>query len=190
MTRRIRLFAVLLVLAAISAGGMNHVEAARPFHATRSDPALESWRWRTFHELEGKGATCLTEGPDGSVYFGTDEGVRVCNGVRWGLFGSEDGITGAPVNTLLRADDGSVYAGTETSLLKLNGTSWETVFPPEGNLHWRFTDLEEARDGSIWAATNWGALRIKGPEAHLYTTDGIGRAVRAIAPYVRLRCAL
>jgi len=68
----------------------------------------------------------------------------------------------------------------------LNGTSWETVFPPEGNLHWRFTDLEEARDGSIWAATNWGALRIKGPEAHLYTTDGIGRAVRAIAPYVRL----
>lgn len=166
-------------------GWSSDIYGAGPFRPIETDPVEETWRWRQFRELEGEGLSCLTEGPNGSIYFGTDEGVRVYNGLRWGVFRGEDGIVGAPVNALLTAKDGSIYAGTETSLVKYDGSAWSVVFPPSGDLHWRFTDLEQAADGSIWAATNWGALHLDGDGNVLYTTDAIGKAVRRVASYVR-----
>jgi hypothetical protein len=186
MAFRLRYLIGLSATIVLFLGGVPDICAAGSFVPIQKDPVEESWRWRSFHELEGQGLSCLTEGPDGSVLFGTDEGVRVYNGVKWGVYRREDGIVGAPVNTLLTTSHGSVYAGTETSLLRLNGSQWEVVFPTKGDLHWRFTDLEEAQDGSIWAATNWGALRLQGKKSYLYTTDAIGKSVKRIAPYIRL----
>lgn len=185
MTSHIRFLVGWSACVILCFGIWTDVRAASSYVPIPGDPVEESWRWRTFHELEGHGLSCLTEGPDGSVLFGTDDGVRVYNGLRWGVYQEEDGIVGAPVNTLLTAKDGTIYAGTETSLLKFDGSNWTTAFPPEGDLHWRFTDLEEAGDGSIWAATNWGALNINNGAFYLYTTDAIGRAVRQVAPYLK-----
>lgn len=184
MSLRIRFLTGLFATVVLYFGCSADIFAAGSYIPTMKDPVEESWRWRSFRELEGQGLSCLTEGADGMVWFGTDDGVRVYDGLNWGSYRREDGIIGAPVNTLLTTKDGSIYAGTETSMLKFDGTSWEVVFPTEGNLHWRFTDLEEAQDGSIWAATNWGALLLQDGKFYLYTTDAIGRSVRRIAPYV------
>ena len=160
--------------------------AVRPYTPVHPDPVLEPWRWRTFPELKGLGLRCMAEDRDGNMWFGTDEGVRVYDGVKWTAYTEEDGLPGAPVNLLCAARDGGVYAGTEMGIGRFSGENWTRVFPPEGDHPWLINDLMEAADRSLWAGTAWGALHLSQDRWTLYTTEEMGDALRVLAPYVQL----
>ncbi|OGG54366.1 MAG: hypothetical protein A3F84_09050 [Candidatus Handelsmanbacteria bacterium RIFCSPLOWO2_12_FULL_64_10] len=173
--------------------------AIRPYTPVHPDPVLEPWRWRSFPALNGLGLQCMAEAKDKSIWFGVDDGVRRYDGVHWTAYTEKDGLYGAPVVTLLGSRDGSVYAGTAMGISRFWEGKWRRVFPPEGDpstlrqaqgsgqaLPWLIYDLMEARDGSVWAGTGWGALRLSQDEWTLYTTEQMGAALRALAPYVRL----
>ncbi len=160
--------------------------AATPYQPVHPDPVLESWRWRSFPELKGLGLSCMAEDKDGNMWFGTNDGVRRYDGVRWTAYTPADGLPGAPVYALCVTRDGSVYAGAELGISRFSDGKWRPVFPSEGNLSWFIWDLMEASDGSLWAGTSWGALRLDREESTLYTTEETGAALKLIAPYVRL----
>ncbi len=162
------------------------LHAATPYQPVHPDPVLESWRWRSFPELKGLGLQCMAEDKDGNMWFGTNDGVRCYDGIRWTAYTPADGLPGAPVYALCVTRDGSVYAGADLGISRFSGEKWRPVFPPEGNVPWFIRDLVEASDGSLWAGTWWGALRLDREELTLYTTEETGAALKLIAPYVRL----
>ncbi len=150
--------------------------AASPYQPVYPDPALESWRWRSFPELKGVGLQCMAQDREGNMWFGTDEGVRRYDGVRWTVFTPEDGVYGTPVTALCATRDGRVYAGTSLGISRFSEGGWGRVFPGEGDRDFSISDLMEASDGSVWAGTDRGALRLNGGESTLYTTKEMGAA--------------
>jgi hypothetical protein len=73
----------LLWLLGLAMGPVAPARASQPFHPTLADPVVEPWRWRTFPELSGLGLQCLTEGKDGTMWFGTADGAWSYDGLQW-----------------------------------------------------------------------------------------------------------
>ena len=74
------------------------LDAAEPYQPVRPDPVLESWRWKSFPELKGRGLFCMAEDGDGNMWFGVRDGVMrwstldaVYSG-RWDLWFSSLGV--------------------------------------------------------------------------------------------------
>ena len=176
----------LVLLAALCLLAVEDAWPARPYRPVYLDPLLEPWRWRSFPELKGLGLRCLAEAGDGSMWFGTDTGVRRYDGMGWTIYTQQDGLLGAPVDVLCAVRDGSIYAATEMGISRFGGVAWRHVFPPEGDRTWPINDVMEASDGSIWAGTAWGAVHLKEAEATLYTSEEMGRVLRELAPAVRV----
>ena len=160
--------------------------AIRPYRPRHPDPVLQSWRWRSFPELRGMGLRCFAQAGNGSLWFGTDEGVTCYDGLRWTTYGPSDGLRGTPVNYLCAGRDGSVYAGTDMGIARFHGGSWRPVFPLEKKMPWPIDNLVEAPDGSLWAGTAWGALHLDGSVTTLFTTHDVLPALNAVAPWLRV----
>ena len=148
--------------------------AAQPYTPVHPDPVLEPWRWRSFPELKGLGLQCMAEDRGGRMWFGVDDGALHYDGRTWTTFTPEDGLLGAPVQTLCATRDGSVYAGTELGISRFRDGRWNRVFPHEGAC--QAFDLLEGSDGTLWAGTSLGALHFAGEQTTLYTTDSLRTA--------------
>lgn len=160
---------LILVLANTACWG------ARPYEPVRPDPIQERWRWRSFPELKGRGLRCMAEAKDGAMWFGVDAGALRYDGVTWTTYTPEDGLLGAPTETLCVARNGSVYAGSAMGISRFDGTRWQRVFPTAGEIPWSVNGLTAAADGSVWAATGWGILHLRAGTPELYTTAEIGK---------------
>ncbi len=158
---------------------------ARLYTPVRPDPVLESWRWTVYPELRGMGLRCMAEDAEGSMWFGTDNGVVRYDGLAWTPYSTGDGLPDAAVTTLCVARDSTVYAGTELGISRFRQGGWEAVFPRNGDLPWAVLSLTETSDGSLWAGTPQGALRLRSNETRLYTTAEMAAALRELAPEVR-----
>lgn len=152
-----------------------------------SDPVNEPWRWRGFPELNGLGLRCMTEGPNGQLWFGTDEGVHVYNGLNWTVWGVQHGLLGAPVYALCKSPDGSIYAGTEQGISQFENGSWQRVFPLMGNIHWPVSNMMVGKDKSIWASTPFGALQLVGKRVTLHTSKEVGTSMKALVPSLEIK---
>ena len=165
--------------------------AVQPYTPVYPDPVLESWRWRSFPELNGRGLRCFEEDRDGNMWFGVDEGAVRYDGLNWKTYTEADGIHGSPVNQICATRDGSIYFGTDRGISRLSDGEWTRLFPspdlpsPAQPIPWHIFDLEEATDGSLWAGTPWGALRLNREGATLYTTAEVETALRALTPDLR-----
>ena len=132
------------------------------------DPLLQAWRWQTFPELNGRGFRCLTEGQDGSMWFGVDDGVYRYDGLSWILYTPKNGLVGAPVTVLFSASDGSIYAGTKNGISKFLNNSWETIFSFADSSEGEISDLVQTPDGSLWVATHQGLINLHKGTITLY----------------------
>ena len=168
------------------------VEGAQAYAPQSPDPVLEPWRWQAFPQLNGRGLRCLTEGPDGAIWFGIDNGVLRYDGQAWTSYTREQGLLGEAVNTLCTARSGTIYAGTDHGVSRFDAQtgSWAPVSPMADDFPWNVTALHETRDGAIWAGTAWGALRMNGPEATLYTIQSAANCLRLLVPDLPLSIAL
>jgi hypothetical protein len=102
----------------------------------------------------------MAEGVDGSMWFGTEEGVIRYDGLEWKTFTVSSGLHGEPINALCSTGDGRIYAASDMGIVQFSEGLWHRVFPRQVGLPWPVDRMIEASDGSIWAATAWGALRL------------------------------
>jgi signal transduction histidine kinase len=134
---------------------------------------LESWRWRTFLDLSGLDAQCMAEGADGTMWFGTANGLWSYDGVDWQRH-TADGVVGRLVTAICTAPDGKVYAAGAWGISQFSHGEWTRLLSTSWT---RVADLQNipirrlviGRDGELWAATSWGALRLQSSTWTLYT---------------------
>jgi signal transduction histidine kinase/ligand-binding sensor domain-containing protein len=156
-------------------------DASRPYAPVVGDPLLEPWRWRTFPDLSGLDVQCMTEGADGTIWFGTANGLWSYDGFDW--VKHSDNV-GRIVMTLFCDANGVLYAGGGWGISRLSNGKWTRLFTSHADTRIVNTvdipvrKLACARDGSLWAATSWGALHWNGATWTLYTDPATAKRMR------------
>ncbi|MBI2511462.1 MAG: hypothetical protein HYV96_05750 [Opitutae bacterium] len=182
------------------------LHGARPYQPVSSDPLLESWRWRSFPELSGLDAQCVAAAPDGSLWFGTGDGLASYDGLEWHRELADNNAFIGWVAALCFQPDGSLVVGGWWGMSRFANGKWMRLFPPgdqrpvpcseaptDGSPRPRAPDVRKlvaAPDGTIWAATSWGALRWQGATWTLFTNANIAALLRGDKDYAELRIEL
>ena len=136
--------------------------ATQPYRPSPGDPLLEPWRWRTFLDLSGLDAQCMAEGADGTLWFGTANGLWSYDGLEWRR--TTHPATGRIVTSLCSQPDGSLYAAGGWGVSRLRNGQWTQLLASDTS---RINDIRDipirklvtGTDGSLWAATSFGVLR-------------------------------
>ena len=143
---------------------------------------MEQWRWRTFPHLSGLDAQCMAEGSDGTMWFGTANGLWSYDGIEWENHSADEAV-GRIVTSICRHGDGSLYVSGGWGISHLVDGRWTRVLSTSLG---RITDLRtipvnklvSGRDGELWAATAWGALHRRLSTWTLYTDPGTAERLR------------
>lgn len=157
------------------------VLAERPYQPSLVETLEESWRWREFPEVKGRGLNCFDQGPDGSIWFGVNEGALRYDGLEWTDYRGPQGLPDAVRSFAVSGKD--FFAATRSSIFAFENERWVEIFPGKTQRNWIIEDLHAARDGSLWAATDWGALRIEDPQLALSEQKRILFAAQPVAAY-------
>lgn len=142
---------------------------------------LEPWRWHTYPELNGLGARCMAEGANGTIWFGTIDGVWNYDGIKWSLpiSGESNNIIqlGA-IETMCSQTNGTLFLGDRRGIIQFSQDKWIRLFPARGRIFGEIRKLIVGRDGSLWAATAWGAVHYQGSKWTIYTGAEVADQVR------------
>lgn len=179
-----------LGLALVLLLGHPAVHGARPYQPVGADPLREPWRWRTYHELRGLDLQRMVEGPDGTMWFGTGDGLASYDGIAWKRELADNNAFIGWVAAICFEADGSLVAGGWWGLSRFHNGRWERLFPAIGLRAPDVRDLVVAPDGAIWAATSWGALRWQTATWTLFTDAGTAAALGDAKDYPGLRIEL
>ncbi|MCB0655377.1 MAG: response regulator [Saprospiraceae bacterium] len=143
------------------------------FHPEAVNPLTESWRWKHFPELDGKGVRSISEGPDQRIWLSFNQGVYEYDGYSWRLHDENTGLIGLPVEQVLATANGQVYATTSEGVFSYQGDHWEPLFlKPEG-VTFQWFKIRELKDGSVVACSNQGALILRPYEKPALITSTI-----------------
>lgn len=146
--------------------------AALPYQPVPRDPLLEPWRWRSFADMNGLETQCVAETKNGTIWFGTADGLSSYDGFEWKRhLATDGGILAGWVTGLCSEPDGALVAGGWWGISQFKDGLWTRLIPAVGL---RFADVRRlavAPDGSLWAATSWGALRRQQSTWTLYTDE-------------------
>lgn len=137
-----------------------HLQASQPYQPEIINPLTESWRWRQFPELEGKGVSCIAEDQNGVVWFGVNDGVVQYDGYEWKWHQEESGLPASPVEQLYAAANGYIYAGTSAGLYVLRNDYWEEVFSIDG-LQVTFRQIREMSNGNLMLCSHLGIFTLQ-----------------------------
>ncbi len=132
------------------------LQASQPYQPEIAIPLTESWRWKHFSELEGKGIRFITETSDQRVWVSCNEGVLEYDGYNWKQHNAENGLTASPVDQLLVAEDGSIYGTTSKGIFQYNGTDWSSFFKVPNDVNFTFYQIKQLSDNSIIACADRG----------------------------------
>jgi PAS domain S-box-containing protein len=146
--------------------------AAEPYQPVCRDPMLESWRWSTFPELSGLGATCMAEAKDGSLWFGTEDALWSYDGFEWT---KHPEAAGATISMGFGAE-GTLYFASRFEIKQLKAGRWSRILSFDRKAEIRKITL--SADGSLWAATSWGLLCRRQSEWTLFTVPEIVNSLR------------
>jgi signal transduction histidine kinase/AraC-like DNA-binding protein/ligand-binding sensor domain-containing protein len=145
--------------------------ATEPYLPEIANPLSESWRWRHFPELEGKGVRCVAEDQRGTVWFGVNDGIIEYNGYDWTWHNKKNGLLGSPVEQLHADKNGIIYAITPQGLFIYKGNKWQLSFSLDENLSNTFYQTRELSNGSLMLCSRLGLFEIQGHKlVRIYTS--------------------
>lgn len=193
-SRRGSSFGITWLAFCLLAFGPNVCQGARPYQPVFGDPMLESWRWRTFPDLTGLDALCMAEAANGTIWFGTANGLWSYDGYEWRRYSTNE-IGGHIVTSLCSVPNGSLYVGGEWGISELSNGQWTRLLAAAGD---RISDIRDipikklvtAPDGSLWAASAWGVLHRHLSHWILYTDPATAARLRADSNAPRLEIRL
>jgi signal transduction histidine kinase/ligand-binding sensor domain-containing protein len=156
---------MLAFLAALAAHGA--VVAYEPRFGER---LLESFRWHLIPELTERGYYCMAEGPDGTMWFGVEDGVLAYDGINWQAYRPRRERQ-EPVLSICVANDGSVFASDAQRVWRLRGDNWLELYAVPNVREWGIYKLTCTEDGSLWIGTNYGVLELRDDTLHVYAPE-------------------
>lgn len=181
-----RAFRLVICLFALGGGPCL---GATPYQPVFGDPMLEPWRWRTFPELSGLGAQCVAEGDDGTMWFGTSDGVWSYDGLQWVSHPAAEFQVGSIV-TICQGNVGTIYFAGPWGIGEFSSGHWTRLWTAFGRGLGEVRKLITARDGSLWAATSSGVLRRQASGWTLYTDAEVASQLRTNANLSSVSVAL
>ncbi|MCB9040977.1 MAG: response regulator [Lewinellaceae bacterium] len=148
-----RLFLFLFLIPSLS-------WATEPYSPKVVNPLSESWRWKHFPELEGKGVRSIVEDANGIVWMGYNEGVFEYDGYTWKEHTAGKGLPASPVEEVFAARNGNIYAAASNGIFRYDRNSWTPVLEPEKGFAIQFHEITELSDGSLMFSTGQGAIHL------------------------------
>jgi ligand-binding sensor domain-containing protein len=98
---------------------------------------------------------------DGSLWFGTFQGVSRYDGRKWQSYTTSNGLIDDGILSITASPDGSVWIGTDNGISNFDGTTWKTAnlngLP--GN---RIDAIAVPQNGTVWAVSNNNLFQFDG----------------------------
>ena len=105
---------VIILLVVIIITHVRQARAIEEYTPKLGNAIIEPWRWQTFPKLEGSGVRCMTEGIDGSLWFGVDKGVLCYDGFNWKAYTQE--LDSLRIYHVCATNNGDIYAAGKNRL--------------------------------------------------------------------------
>ncbi|WP_168442034.1 ATP-binding protein [Pontiella desulfatans] len=164
MRRCIFFSAVAWVLSSAPLSGW----AVTPYEPAQGDPILEPWRWRYEEALEGVGAICMDEAPDGTLWFGATGCIASYDGHQVERIPFDEDLLSKIshdraipwAKALLLMEDGSPLALIGESLVLWKNREWRVIVQDVGRSVFSCR-LARAEDGAIWVLVPQALWRVE-----------------------------
>lgn len=117
----------------------------------------------TSHGLGSNTVTCLFEDPDGTMYFGTDDGVSVYRGGLLETWNGQTGLADASAWAIHEGQDGKMYFGSDgkgLSVFDPQSRQFSLVDVRNGLRSNQIRAVHQTADGTIYVGTFGGGLSI------------------------------
>ncbi len=101
--------------------------------------------------------------PEGSIWFGMNNGVSRYDGKRFVTQGPPNGLAGHEVWAIHRGPDGALWFGTENGLFRYDGKEFVTFTTTDGLPNNRVTAIHRGPDEAMWFGTEDGLSRVVYP---------------------------
>lgn len=140
----------------------------KPFKPVMADPMLEPWRWRHEEALEGVGAICMDEAPDGTLWFGGTGCIASYDGGHIERIAFDQALLSQITHNrlvpwakaLLLMEDGSPLVLIGESVVLWRNGEWRVIVPDVGRSVFSCR-LVRAEDGAIWVLVPGALWRIE-----------------------------
>lgn len=118
-----------------------------------ADPFVLEWR--------GRPISTMTLGPDGEIWFASEEGLahRIDEG--WETLPVDPRLVSGKIVSLAVGPDHSVWLATEEGVVRYNGQRWDRFTTADGLGDDTVRYVLAAPDGSVWFATPGGLSRYR-----------------------------
>lgn len=137
------------------------LSGTEPYQPKIVNPLTESWRWRQFPELEGKGVRYVAETKGQRVWVSCNEGVMEYDGYTWKTHDERLGLKALAAEQLLVAKDNSIYATASNGIFRYNGINWTHYFQAPSDVSFIFHGIRQLSDNSIIACSDWGFIQFE-----------------------------
>ena len=134
--------------------------------------ALRDGQFTTYTTANGLASNTISsiaEGTDGTMLFGTPNGVNVLSSAGWRTYSVRDGLKSADVNCLLVDATGVLWIGTARGLALLTAGKIQVPQNMPDSLLEPVFGLAQDRNGSLWIATASHILQVSA--IHLATNQ-------------------
>jgi hypothetical protein len=168
---------------AVDANGTLHITyrgTTQIYHT--STPTANAWNasaWGSSYRISGSGNgyysdvavdstgaihvvwnESVTDNPDEkALWVGTSGGVSTYDGEVWHLHGSQAGLDGHEIYTILESPDGAQWLGTASGAVRFDGATWKTYTVQDGLPDEHVYAVAQDSDGVIWFGTGNGVGR-------------------------------
>ena len=102
--------------------------------------------------LPSNNVLCLASDGNGTMWFGTQNGIVIYDGSTWEVMNTttHPGLANNNVSSILIATDGDIWTGGDYGVSKYSGSTWTTYVTSDGLGSNRITNLTEVSNGDIW----------------------------------------
>lgn len=146
------------------------IGAATSYQPSIVNPLTESWRWKHFPELEGKGIRFIVEDANHKVWASSNEGILEYNGYDWQLHQKATHFKDQLAEQLFVSQEKVLYATTSKGIFKYSNEHWATFFDIPENLSFIFHQIKQLSDKSIIACSDWGVLHFSNNKTDFYSS--------------------
>ncbi|MCC6444331.1 MAG: hypothetical protein IT210_12880 [Armatimonadetes bacterium] len=135
--------------------------------------SLRAWWTEANSGLPSSPVRCVLQKRDGSLWFGTDRGIGVCDfrSAGWQRFARRQGILiNEKITAIARRSDGTLLMAGDRGVDTYHPTQnrWQSVRPDAGGWNDRIDQIAETGDGTVWFISPYQVFAWKGSRWRSY----------------------